>query len=219
MTIKINDQQHLFPTSWDKVTFGQFLNLHGAKDSADVLSVFLNMSAPTLRRAYISNLTEVLRVLSFLDKPMPSIIPISIKGFLIPKDLNFRSIGQFEDLKLLAKEVAPAKGEEMTPDRMMTYIKIIAVYAMPNYNEAGPEERDEFSKQFLNSPAPEVLAIGNFTLAKLIELNLPAQLPFLKVNILMRRFRLVLKSWRARLGFWARYYLWKRKLHTKGMNF
>lgn len=212
MTIKLNGKDGI-PVNWDGVTFGQFLKLKDCKDHADILALFLKMDAKTLRTAQIKNLPDVIQALKFMDRPMPFILPRSINGYLIPKDLNFETIGQFEDLKELAKKVGE-KGENIA-----VYADMVTVYAMPDYNRANQEQRDEFTKQILNSPCTEVMAVGNFTLAKLIELSLPGSKTFRKVNILMHRFKLVLKSCRANLAFWARYFLWKKKLRTKGMSF
>jgi hypothetical protein len=212
MKIKLNGKDGI-PVNWDGVTFGQFLKLKDCKDHADVVSVFLNMKPDTIRNAQIKNLVEVLQALRFMDRQMPMIIPKSINGFLIPKDLNFNTIGQFEDLKDLSKKVGE-KGENVS-----VYADMVTVYAMPDYNSSKPEQREEFTKQFFNAPCTEVMAVGNFTLVKLIELSLPGSKTFRKVNILTRKFRLVLKSWRARLAFFIRFATWKRSLRTKGMSF
>jgi hypothetical protein len=212
MTIKLNGKDGI-PINWDGVTFGQFLKLKDCKDHADVLAMFLNMKADTLRIAQIKNLADVIQALRFLDRQMPMIVPRSINGYLIPKDLNFNTIGQFEDLKELQKKLGD-KGENIA-----VYADMVTVYAMPDYNSATPEQREEFTKQFFNAPCTEVMAVGNFTLVKLIELNLPGSKTFRKVNILTHKLKLVFQSWRARLGFSIRYATWKRSLRTKGMNF
>lgn len=204
--------------SWDGVSFENFLKLQDCKDDTECMAVLLNIKPETLRAAKISNMAEFLKSFEWMKKPMPIILPKSINGFMIPKDLNFETIGQYEDAKELDKKLKVKEGENLTAEQLSVYTDMVAVYAMPNYNEAKPEERKEFAKQFLKSPCTEVMAIGNFTQVRLIELSLPGYQTSLRLPILMRRFKLVLKSWRARLGFWVRYFLWRRKLHTNGMN-
>lgn len=213
MKITVDGTTRSIPTKWDDVTFEQFLKIKGCKDRADILSIFLGIDAGKLRIAQIENLREVLSALKFMDKLMAFIVPRSINGYNIPKDLNLKTVGQYEDLKDIAKELGE-NGENIS-----VYPEMVGVYAMPNYNTASLEERKQFSQQFFKSSCAEVMAIGNFTVVKLIELSLPGSPTSRKANILMHRFRLVLKSWRARMGFWVRYYTWKRKLRTGGMNF
>lgn len=218
--MKINVTKSL-PRSWDDVTFAQALKLTRVQDTADTLAVFLNIEAATLRKAHISNLFEVLRTIEFLNtQAMPLIIPKSLNGFNIPINLEMNSICRYEDLKLLVQKVIPAKeGEPVTDDQLTHYAAMVGIYTMPNYETANPDERAEFSKQFYNAPCGEVMAIGNFTLRRFLKSKRSGLRIFQRVTTLIRRLRLALKSFNARLDFSLRYYIWKRKRHISGTKF
>lgn len=207
------------PRKWPEVTWSQAMQLTEAKDNADLLSVFVNVKAETLRNAQITNLDEVLTALAFTNEELKAdIIPGSINGFKIPADLNFKSICRYEDLKTLAKDCIAEEGQKVTVDQLKNYPKMVAVYAMPNYEDATPQEREQFARQFENSPCTEVMAIGNFTLLRLTGLRPSGYGIFQKVIIPMLKLKLVFSVWLRRLVFSVRFYLWKRKHLTSETN-
>lgn len=218
MKITINIQKQL-PGSWDDVTFGQGLKLMKCKDTADTLAVFLDVKAETIKTAKIVNLEEVIKRIAFLETKMPEIMPKSINGYLLPKNLEFNSICRFEDVKSLVQKVLPAKeGDPLTPEQLQNYADIVGIYTMPNYENASQPERDQFAKQFFNSSCGEVMAIGNFTLVRFFELKIPGFGSFQKVNTLMRKLKLVLKSYLARLVFSLRFYTWRKRHRISAMK-
>lgn len=207
------------PYSWDDVSFGQALaliKLQEAKgqvklDTADVLGYFLNIKPETLRIAKTTNLEQVISRLAFTNSKPPEIKPRSINGFLIPYDLNFQSICRFEDLKELVIKTIPPEGEEFGSKHMENYPAMVAIYAMPDYENATPKQREQFAKQFHNAQVGEVLAIGNFTVRKFAGLNSPASISFPGHLTLIHRSRQALRGFSARLAFYLRFFLWKKK--------
>lgn len=200
------------PESWEQVTFRQSLGIVDAKDTADILSVFLGLEAETLRKAKIINLNEALERISFLDTTnMPALLPTKINGYPIPKDLDFQTICRYEDLKRVAQKCIPAKDEKVSAKHLENFVSLVGIYAMPNYEDASLKEQEDFSKQFFNSPCGEVMAIGNFTLMKLTVSKVKGLAIFLNLITQMRKLRLVLKSFSARLGFSLRFFIWKKK--------
>lgn len=214
------------PYSWDDVSFGQALSLiklQEAKgqvklDTADVLGYFLNIKPETLRMAKTTNLEEVIGRLAFTNSKPPEIKPRSINGFLIPTDLNFQSICRFEDLKELVIKTIPPEGEEFGSKHMENYPAMVAIYAMPDYENATPQQREQFAKQFYNAQVGEVLAIGNFTVKKFSELSQPGSRRFPKLRTLIHKLRLALKGFSARLAFSLRFFLWKKKHRINAVN-
>ena len=206
------------PFSWDDVTFGQGLKLIDSKDTADTIAVFTGLNPETLRHAQIKNLQAVLDRIKFLDiTPMPVIMPKSINGFLLPKNLEFNTICRYEDCKLLVGKLLPKEeGAKLTSEQLAYYVEMVGIYTMPDYENAKPEDRKLFADQFYNSPCGEVMAIGNFTVMRYFELKIPGLKAFRKAATLMHRFRLGLKGYSARLGFSLRYFLWKKKPLTSG---
>lgn len=194
------------PTSWDEVKFHQFIKVMKAKENfAEVLSVFVDIPAETLEKAKIINIDKLIQVFGFLKTEVPMIKPKTILGYEVPKDLGFETIGQFQDLKKAASE---SKGPEKFP-------LMCAIYCTKPYDWKVAEEKQN---EFLNAPATEVLALGNFTLVKLIGLNLSKGINSQNQNTLLKKFRLAFKGWRMRMGFTVRFFLWKRRQAIAGKN-
>lgn len=208
MKLRIND----LPYKWDQVTFRQGLKLIDCKDTADTLAVFLGLDPVTLRKATIKNLKEVLERINFTNQMMPTILPKSLNGFMIPADLNFQTICRYEDAKELVKKVIPEKqGDPITAAMLENYVPIVGIYAMPHYENASIEERKEFADQFYNSPCGEVMAVGNFTVIRFSPSKINVWKLYPKVSTLMHKLRLVLTVYKTRLAFLVRYFTWKKK--------
>lgn len=200
------------PTSWDKVTYGQFLKLaECGSDIAKIVSVFTDIDEAILRKSKIINLEAVTSYLSFLNVAMPDLeVPDKVLGYDIPKNLEFETVAQYSDLQ---QEINKTQGDQNAI--LKSYPLFVATYAMSPYD---PLQVEEFSKQFLNAPCMEVLAIGNFTLVRSIGSNLGISPNYLRGVTLMKKLRLVIRSWRSNLAFTIRFYLWKRRLPTNGRN-
>ena len=207
ITINLNgvSVQKIIPTSWKEVTFGQFIRLSQAKnDLSEILSVFTDIEPEIIRKAQIGNIMLIKETLAFIEsEKMDGTIPDSLNGIKLPKNLELETIAQYEDLKMEALEIQ-SKGLEK-------YAIICAIYLTNPYSH---EKAEELSKELFNAPCEEVVALGNFTLLKLTGLKNLGQSVTLNQNSRMRRLKLAMIGWLARLVFTARYYLWKRKLRS-----
>ncbi len=200
------------PTRWQDVSFEKFIQLSKLKSDGEVLACILGFDPRTIRSAEIKNLEKIMAYLAFMQKqPEFDYLPKSINGYIIPQDLNFKSVGQYEDLKSIASDLAN------TGD-LNHYCDMVAVYAMPNYLNASQAERNQFAKQFLKSPCTEVMAVGNFTLKKLSVLMTPSVKTYLKANTPISRLRQAMTVWLKNLVFTIRFYAWKLKHGIKGTN-
>ena len=210
ITIELNGvkQEREIPLSWDQVNFEQFLKLIKAGDDiAEILSIFTEVDADLLRKANIQNLEVIINLLSFLKTDFEPVVPDKCLGYEIPKNLEFESIGQFQDLKLEAMDMK----EDITK-----YALFCSIYATKPYDFKEAEKRKD---EFLKAPAPEVVGIGNFTLMKLVELinGIKPKLPLQSTP--RKKFLRVLTVWRRSLVFTLRYYIWKRKLRIGGTRY
>jgi len=198
------------PINWSQVTFEQFIKLSEAKDIAERISIFTGVEPDTLRKVKIRNLDAIMNILSFIDNEEldMSTIPKEIAGYKMPQNLSVETIAQFEDLKL---EASKMKDNSMAP-----YAKFCAIYATTPYDWSEAEKKVDI---FMKAPCTEVLAIGNFTLAKLIESNNPSLKEALKPHSRLKKLKLAISAWLRALVFTVRYYSWKRKLRIKGMSY
>ena len=201
VTIELNGVkvEKEIPIKWKEVTFSQFLKLSKMKETSEILSMFLGIEEETLKKAKIHNLETILSLLSFLKEEMDLQVPDTCMGYKIPKNLELETIGQFEDLKLEAQDLKDFE----------KYALFCGIYASEPYDYKKAEELKEV---FMNAPCEEVMAIGNFTLLKLVELTSGIKPKSSSRNTPMTKFRRVLTVWVRSLVFMVRFYTWKRKL-------
>lgn len=218
MRIHVNGQPYEIPTSWDEVTFAQFLRIAQTTTDSERLAAITGLDAETIRNARIKNLDKVLRLLSFMNSAEGETgLPKRILGYEVPDNLELEQTGRYEDIKLIISTF-PQDGK-LSTESLTKYTEICGAIFQPDYLESDDKKKAEFAKKFLNAPCLEVMAIGNFTLMKLIELNLNTAKPFPKSNTLLRRFRLALIVWLRRSAFSLRFYLWKRRAGLTGMRY
>jgi len=196
------------PTSWagpDAVTFGQFIDIEPLQqDKVKVLAYFLGMDNVTLRKARITGLEAILLALGFLNTQPDLSIPEKIMGHPVPKDLAFETIGQYADLRDDLKNTQGMSGLE----RLKRYPLYCATYACKPYDW---QKAEEMKEKFMNAPAGEVLAIGHFTLVKLIGLSAPTKPTSPTPPTRLKKLRQGLTVWVRNTGFMARYYIWRGK--------
>lgn len=205
------------PINWAQVTFRQYIDLFGVApdDYTKILSVFTGVDEETLKRVHILNLEVVIEALSFMKTTgINYAIPKSILGFPIPKDLQFETTGQYKDVQLIAEGLRSDQNPPppLTKEQQLKYLEIVAVYAMKDYCDASQPDRDAFAERFYNAPCEEVLAVGNFTLLKLIGLNLNIKAPLPNRSGVLKRLRLGIKIWALNTGFSVRYWRLRRLL-------
>lgn len=207
------------PTSWSQVKFRDFLKIaNDTNNTTLILSVLTGIEAETIKKARIPNLDSIILSLSFFQKEPELKVPDTILGYKVPKDLGFECIAQLEDLKLHLKECHDKKlsGQE----QLAFYPLYCAIYACieKSGGEYDYEKAKSMADEFLEAPATEVLAIGNFTLSKLIALNLGISPNSHKQATPRKRLRLALKSWVKSLVLPVQLAIWRRRLATKKTN-
>jgi len=214
VTIKLNGVkvEKEIPTGWDQVTFSQFLKLAKCENEAQKISLFTGIDEELLQKAKINNLSSIISCLSFLNTPLTlNNIPKTILGYKMPKNIEIEEVGKYEDLKLESAKIKPDDIESVE-----VYAMFCAIYACDPYDFKKAEGLKEY---FMQAPCEEVMAIGNFTLMKLIGLSSPGLSDSLKPPSPLKNLKLVMSVWLNRLAFTVRYYSWKRKLHLTGKNF
>lgn len=210
--------QKEIPTSWEQVTFKQFLDLSEVgEDYSKVLSIFTGIDVETIKQAKILHVDHVIDILGFLRTP-PDLtnVPQKILGYKIPKDLGFEYVAQYEDLKNYVSQAKQLTGRA----ELERYTLFCAVYACPyEFGDYHFSKAESIAHYFLQAPAVEVLAVGNFTYQKLIALSLGIRKTSLPPLTPRKKFRLALIALRKRMAFWLRFHIWKKKQAIKGMSF
>lgn len=212
--------QKEIPDSWSQVTFRMYLKIMGIPTDkvVKILSALIDIDEDTLNKSRIVGLDAVLKCLSFIrTTPMDFTVHKAILGYRIPKDLNWETTGQFKECQAIANSLKP-EGETLSVEDQAKYTQIVAIYCMPNYLDATVAEQEAFAEKFYEAPCEEVLAIGNFTLLKLIGLNLNTKSgPQSKIGVL-KKLRLAFKVWRLNTAFSIRYWRLQRQLTSAKMK-
>lgn len=199
------------PESWDKVTFRQSLAITG-KSKVYALSVFTDIPEETLRIAQVHNANAVMELLSFLDREITYTMPESIMGHKLPKDLESESIAQYADIQ----EIVSKFDEKDPMKNIEKYPLIVATYCVNPYDF---KEAEKIAEKLFDAPCTEVMAVGNFTLARLLASKLNIPNPFPLAATPPNRLRRVMISWRYRLDFIIRYFSWRKALPSPVRNY
>jgi hypothetical protein len=207
------------PEGYHQVKFGQFVEVaKSPKDTNTILSIITGIDVETIKKAKITNIEDVILALAFFNKDAELKVPDTCLGYKIPKDLGFECVAQYEDLQLHLNECREKKVTDV--ELMASYPLYCAVYACSQkYGTYDWAKVEEMAPEFMNAPATEVLAIGNFTLLKLIGLKLGIKNNAPKPPIQVKRWKLVLKAWVMSLVLPVRLRIWKRRHLTKKVSY
>ena len=193
------------PVCWEEVKFGQLLGYNKAKDAAEVLSVFTGIDADTIRKAKIPQLETLLAVLSFLrNQQIDYTLPKEILGYKIKDNLEIEEIQRYADLEAIIKEF-----KDGDPSNLEKYPLMVSTYVVEPYNF---KDAENMAPTFLDAPAMEVLAVGNFMQVNMRVLN--AIMPIIvRLGALPRNnWRQGMRNYISRLAFSVSLYFLKRRL-------
>jgi hypothetical protein len=204
------------PTKWLDVKFRHFAPLVEAGvltpnteiDWLKVFSVFTGLTTEELESVTWANLDALLIGLTFLHSPLPTDIPKTVLGYTIPEDIGFETVGQY---KYLREDVQ--NSADMTPiEQLSRYPLYVAVYACAQkHGEFSWQKCEAMADEFLDAPAPEVLATANFTLLKLIGLSKHIEPGSPQQPTRLKRMKRAMLAWVLYSVSTAQLWLWKRK--------
>lgn len=204
------------PLSWEQVTFGDFLKLDDCgQDIVKLMALFWRLDYEQLKKAKITGFDAVVAALGFLNKQMhvPEIKSIKeLHGYKLPQNLEFEEVQQYLDLKACV-----AEAKDLTPIKQLEkYTLYCAVYACKQWKGSySIEAAEALAPVFLNAPCTEVMAVGNFTLLRLIGLNVHTRIDSRKAVSLVKKYKLALKGWVMRTGYRLRSMIWLKRLGVK----
>lgn len=170
---KINSEPLLIPTSWEDVTFDQYLKLGKNKDGiTGEISIFTGLEVEKLKKSNIEGLNKLIQALSFLKKqPDFNGDATKIGGYPLPLnsegvfDVQFESLGQFEDLRAV---MIAAKSTE---DTLVSFASACAIYLQKiRDDEYDSDKANVMVKEVYEMPAVDVIKAGSFFFLKAGEL-------------------------------------------------
>lgn len=201
------------PECWEKVSFRQYIDLIKAGDDfTKQVAILTGLDEAVLVKAQITNFAALREIIKFVYVEMVPVIPKVLLGAPIPSDLETGSIAQYVDVQEIAKKFV----KDDNIGNLEHYPLIVATYCVKPYDF---REAEKLVPAVFNAPCSEVMAIANFTLAKLIASKLNIQIPSLQAVTLPSKLKRVMRSWLYRLDFTIRYYSWKRKLPSSVQSY
>lgn len=198
---KVNGEPIQIETCWEEVKFGKFLQLLTAKDDYyQIISILINRPVEEVKKANIQGLEGVLTAINFLKTP-PAVdeTPEKVGEYVIPKDITFQSVSQFETLR--GEIMKAAKADNLT-DQTKALAMYAAIYCQPLMGDEFDAEKAEYlSHKFMDYPCLEVMSAGSFFMAKCLSLTSGLPMSYLRKNTLLKKKRLDFGKFLRRSGF------------------
>lgn len=169
---KLNGKQLQFPSSWEDLTFVQYVKiLEGEKN---YIALFTGLDPETVNKAKIEGLEMIIQCLSFMKKAPdfskpcdhvgPYQLPLNSKGEF---DIQFESLAQFEDMKAVMIKVP----ENNMTEVIKSYAHYVAIYIQKlRDGEYNNDSALKMVDEVYQMPAHEVIKAGSFFLVKLLNL-------------------------------------------------
>lgn len=200
------------PTRWHQVTFRQMIDIAKCQDTTSQISLFTGVDVETLRKATIHNLEAVTGCLAFLERDkIEEVLPDSIAGNKLIKDLENTSIDRYEDLKKIMAEFK--EGDPV--ENIKHFPLIVATYAVEPYDY---KQAEELSETIWDAPCTEVVALGNFIVWRYVVSKTTPPQTFQNLATRRNKLKRALINWLRRLVFTLLYSSWKILPRTKGMK-
>lgn len=198
---KVNGKRVSIETAWEELSFGKFLQLlEGKDDYSKIIGVLLDRPAEEIRKAKIEGLEPILKAINFLKTPCPiQEHPERVGAFVLPKDITFSSVEQFETLRT---EIAKAAGKDNLTEQTKALAMYAAIYCQPLNGDAFDAERAEYlSHSFMSYPCQEVMSGGSFFMAKCLSLTSGLPMSYLRKDTHLKKSRPDLDGFLKRSGF------------------
>jgi hypothetical protein len=171
INFKLNGKKIQVASSWDDLTYGQYLQIIKINDDLlKLVSICSGTDYDILKKSNIYGLESVIEAMSFVKSP--PVFPESITeiaGYSIPKNFNiqFESLAQFEDMR----SIMMAKGEDKNKVHEDFGMYVSLYLQKIRDKEYDFEKAKAMREEVLNMPALKVLALGGFFLLKLVSLS------------------------------------------------
>lgn len=164
---KLNGKKIQIPSSWDEVTTAQYLQLLELnEDYLQAVSIFSGVDYETFKKSVVIGLDDLIKTLSFIKNgPDLSKIADKVGGYDVPKNVQFETLAQFEDMRAIIQK---CKGVmEVTK----AYPQMVAIYLQKIRDKEYDYTKSQLMvDEVLAMPAKEVITVGAFFYVKLTSL-------------------------------------------------
>lgn len=169
---KLNGKPTDVASSWDDFTYYQYWRIFNLNDdTAELVSIFTGVPRETLLTANLTGFEKIVEIAVQItkagapnwngdcDQVGPYKLPHNKDGRF---DIQFESLGQFEDMRAIMRTVTDVKSLTAAHPRF------VAIYLQKIRDGAyDPEKAKEMVEEVKAMPAKEVITVGSFFYARL----------------------------------------------------
>jgi hypothetical protein len=187
---KINGKSYKFPSTWEDVTFAQYMALLHAHTITDQIAIFTGISRETLEQAELRYLERINTTLSFLYTAPKFDLTARVGPYYVPPDVTIQSTVQFEALRGLLlqmpKELKTTEGLEQFAE--------LALHACAIYCQKVRDRHFDYGRatimkeQLRHYSCAEVIGTGSFFLFKPLSTSRPIMNRFRSLLLRLRRW-------------------------------
>lgn len=167
----INGKPTNIPSSWADISYQQYFDLLSVKTFTERIVILTKIPAESIANAQIIGLEKLLQAISFADTPEVFQPTGKLGQYKVPADITIESLGQFEDLIDLSRQI-PKKDVanytlEDTQLLIDIHLKACAIFYQKlktgNYSSA---TIDEVMDELKHLPVADIIGNGAFFLIK-----------------------------------------------------
>ena len=206
---KINGKKHNIPTSYDDVTYAQYVTLITLPNTLiHQIHLFTGIPLETLQAAELKNLERIAIALSFINlSPKAEEGPKDIGKYFVPKDVTIESLGQFEDLRgLIQRRPADLASIENNLLWCDLCLEASSIYVQKlkdgKYDSTKVSGVKEELKEY---PAMAIIQTGSFFFGKLLNTLTPTMTRYQRVSQLLKKLLRDFPGYRKSLDLLSRY--------------
>jgi hypothetical protein len=209
IVFKINGKRYDLPTSYDDVTYAQYIALLTLPNTLiHQIHLFTGIPIETLQSAELKNLEKIALALSFINlSPKAEEGPRDIGKYFVPKDVTIESLGQFEDLRALIHrrptDLSTIENNLLWCDLCLEacsiYVQKLKDGKYDSQKVAGVKE------ELKNYPAMPIIQTGSFFFGKLLSTLTGTTSRYQSLSQRLRRLLLDFPGYRKSLDLLQRY--------------
>lgn len=209
ITFKINGAKHNIPTTWSDVTYEQYIYHIIPRTFAETISCFSGIPRGTIETSKIKGLEMISLAIAFMTlTPKFELTPM-VGKYVLPQDITFESVGQFEDLRSLIKRLPKKTMDQFEYEDWETYSEL-CLEAASIYVQKVRDGKYDYRKvagikeELRSAPCTEVIGSGTFFLSRPLNISMPTLNLFQRVTRLLKRKIQDLPGYRKTLDFLLR---------------
>lgn len=194
ITFRLNGKPIQVATSWDELTYEQYLRTFQPLDLRGLLAVCAGIPDSETQNAEITgNVDALISAMDFVKKPPvwphpvlkcgPHQLPINHKK---EYNIGYASLAQFEDMRPLLSKIEGNTQDERAKSIALLYPAILSIYLQKiRDREYSYSKAMDMIHEIRTYPAREVVTLGSFFLVKLTNLlnGTPASSPTISPNL------------------------------------